>query len=161
MTDYVSSYPRARKRHWCGLCGWQIMPGEVYRRGVRFECSTAWTWKECPWCERVAARYGREHFNHYGEEYDRYGVAEWLEEQYPAVWAQMEAGWRYPDGERVPLPLQGRCHTCGTLTRDMRLWCPPCDAARIARIEAQLRGIAADLKAPDERREEAPHGDSH
>ena len=29
------------------------------------------------------------------------------------------------------------------------------------RIEAQLRGIAADLKAPDERREEAPHGDSH
>ena len=55
MTAYVGMHPTARKRHWCDVCRWPIMPGERYLRAVSFD-GTAVTWRECLWCERVRAR---------------------------------------------------------------------------------------------------------
>jgi hypothetical protein len=43
--DTVRSTPKARKEHWCDVCGWAIEPGEVYERAVTFDAGDAWTWK--------------------------------------------------------------------------------------------------------------------
>lgn len=142
MRDFVSTYPTARKRHACSLCDGGIRPGERYRRGVGFDGGSAWTWKECLWCERVAAVYMR---GSYDDEYDHEAVWEWLSDEYPAVYALLRAGWGYPDGERVPLPFQPRCIACGVLLDGWRLWCPPCDEERIARINEQFAAISDDL----------------
>ena len=132
MSDFVSTYPAARKPHACDLCDSGIRPGERYRRAVGFEGGTARTWKECLWCERVAGAYMR---GHYEDEYDAEAVHEWLADEYPTVYAQMCAGWSYPDGERAPLPFQPRCIQCSALLDGWRLWCPPCDEQRIAHIQ--------------------------
>ena len=145
MPDFVNTYPTARKRHRCSLCGWAIWTGERYLRGAGFDAGAVWTWKECLWCERTAAQYGRERFDLYDEGYDRCTIADWLNDNHPDVWAQMRAGWTYPDGERVPLPFQSRCSACGTLTRSMALWCPTCDDARLGKLGEQFRSIAEAL----------------
>ena len=35
--DTTRSIPKARKRHWCEVCGWAIEPGETYERAVTFD----------------------------------------------------------------------------------------------------------------------------
>lgn len=139
MSDFVATYPTARKRHPCDMCGWSVRPGEVYRRGVGFDGGTAWTWRECLWCERVTAAYAR---GRYDDEYLASDVQDWLYDEHPATYALMRAGWSYPDGERTPLPLQPWCITCGALLNGWRLWCPPCEAQRIARISEQLAALS-------------------
>ena len=143
MSTFVNTYPTARKRHACGLCDEGIRPGEMYRRGVWFDGGTAWTWKECLWCERAAAAYMR--LCRDVDEYLSDWVIEWLADDHPTVYALMRAGWSYPDGERVPLPFQCRCRACGVLLHGYRLWCPPCDEERIARISGQLTAISDEL----------------
>lgn len=139
MAEYVTTYPTAHKRHRCCVCGWDVMPGEKYSRQVVFDDGSACTWKMCLWCERVGGAYCR------ASGYDEYdqGVLEWLEDSHHTVWGQMCAGWRYPDGERIPLPLQPRCVACGRLLDFWGLWCDPCDRARIARLSEQLLGLMA------------------
>ena len=41
----------------------------------------------------------------YDDEYPVDVVVEWLQDEHPIVYAAMLAGWRYPDGERLPLPF--------------------------------------------------------
>ena len=41
----------------------------------------------------------------YDDEYPVDVVVEWLQDEHPIVYAAMLAGWRYPDGERLPLPV--------------------------------------------------------
>ena len=101
VTTFVSSRPTARKPHWCDVCGWRIMPGETYQRAVGFD-GTAWTWRECLWCERIVVAYAR---GSYYDECATDAVVEWLQDEHPIVYAAMRAGWRYPDGERLPLPF--------------------------------------------------------
>ena len=101
MTAYVGMHPTARKRHWCDVCRWPIMPGERYLRAVSFD-GTAVTWRECLWCERVVIAYARGSCD---DEYPVDVVVEWLQDEHPIVYAAMLAGWRYPDGERLPLPF--------------------------------------------------------
>ncbi|MGO3147103.1 MAG: hypothetical protein ACTIJ6_05425 [Leucobacter sp.] len=43
--DTVSSTPKARKRHWCEVCGWAIEPGETYERVITFDGGDVLTWK--------------------------------------------------------------------------------------------------------------------
>ncbi len=132
MSEYTDTHPTARKRHSCETCGWSIRPGERYRRGVGFDGGTAWTWKECLWCERAGAAYCRDHHD---DEYNTDSIAEWLFAEHPATYTAMRAGWRYPDGERLPLPFQPRCIACTCLLDGWGLWCSPCDEARIERNE--------------------------
>ena len=131
MTDYVTTMRAARKLHRCELCFWSIMPGEDYYRVAGLDGSDAWTVKYCEHCERTLHQHGRE--NHYGE-WEIECVLEWLEDAHPFVWRQMQAWWRYPDGERLPLPFQPRCLTCNVLLSGDALWCGACDVARIQRI---------------------------
>ena len=123
MSAFVNTSPTARKRHACSLCDEGIRPGEKYRRGVGFDGGTAWTWKECLWCERAANVYCRTSES----EYDSICIIEWLDDEHPNVYAQMRADWSYPDGERLPLPFQPRCIMCSELLDGWRSWCPPCD----------------------------------
>lgn len=142
MSDFVSTYPTARKRHACDMCDGGIRPGEKYRRGVGFNDGTVWTWKECLWCARVTLVYTRYvDESEYGHEL----VPEWLMYEHPVIYTQLRAGWSYPDGERLPLPFQYRCIACGVLLHGYRLWCPPCDAERIARINEQFAAISDEL----------------
>lgn len=139
MAEFVSTSPTARKRHTCDLCGWAIMPGERYWRSVGFEV-TAWTQKFCLWCERTVAWYTR----HGGDyEWEPESLVEWLEDEYPTVYRQILGGWRYPDGERLPLPFQFRCFTCGILMEGYRIWCDPCDQARIEKLDRQLHELVS------------------
>lgn len=142
MSAFVSTYPTARKRHACNLCDEGIRPGERYRRGVGFDDGTAWTWKECLWCERAAATYMRLYLD---DEYSPSWIIDWLAADHPTVYALMRAGWSYPDGERAPLPFQCRCIACGVLLHGYWLWCPPCDEERIAHISGQLTAISDEL----------------
>lgn len=43
--DTTRSTPKARKRHWCEVCGWAIEPGETYERAVTFDGGDVLTWK--------------------------------------------------------------------------------------------------------------------
>lgn len=135
MTGFVASYPTARKKHRCQMCGWSIRIGEPYLRSVAFDVGEVWSTKICLWCARSTERYCRER----GEtEWEPEGVFEWLEDGFPAVWTQLRAGWTYPDGERVPLPFQPRCHSCGILMDTDQLWCPPCNQERLDRVTRQF-----------------------
>lgn len=148
MAEFVDSWPTARKRHYCGICYRSIQPGETYWRQAGFD-GNAWTNKTCEHCERVEWAYLRSVME---SEYDREDIIEWwLPDEYPAVYAQMLAGWRFPDGELVPLPFGSRCHDCGCRVEFRRLWCGPCDERRIARI---YRGFSALLAALDEEQRE-------
>ncbi|GAB3622564.1 hypothetical protein GCM10027418_06460 [Mariniluteicoccus endophyticus] len=106
MTDYVWTSPTARIRHRCMMCRRVILPGEPYQRMAGLDRGEAWTYKACDHCYRVASAWSRLHWE---DEWDDEAVFEWLEEDDPALWVSMRAGWRYPDGELLPLPFQPRC----------------------------------------------------
>ncbi|RCK68300.1 hypothetical protein DT076_16770 [Desertihabitans brevis] len=143
MTDYVWTAPVARKRHRCQMCGRVILPGESYQRMAGLDRCEAWTFKCCDHCSRVVHAWTR----HSGEsEWYEDAIWDWLADGHPTVYAAAQAGWRYPDGELVPLPFQPRCFTCGTFIGGDALWCPPCDRARIDRIARSLESISAELR---------------
>lgn len=142
MTSHANSWPTANKRHRCGVCRWWIEPGETYWRQAGLDRCQAWTNRTCGWCERVAWAYLRVT----GEcEWDAEDCLEWLRDEHPAVWESMLAGWRWPDGERVPLPFGSTCVTCGTRIEFRHLWCPPCDEKRIDRLNRQFAEIAREF----------------
>ena len=145
MAEFVDAYPTARKRHRCGVCFWWIEPGETYWRQAGFDEGTAYTHKTCAWCERVVYAYGRFTGEH---DWDMEVMREWLGEEFPVVDAQLCAGWRYPDGERVPYPFSSTCIECHTPVEFRTLWCAECDRARIDRIGKQLASIRDLLDSP-------------
>ena len=59
MTDYVDSWPTARRRHRCGVCCRSTLPGETYWRQASLDHGQAWTHKTCERCERVACAFCR------------------------------------------------------------------------------------------------------
>ena len=82
MTDYVDSWPTARRRHRCGLCCRSILPGETYWRQASLDHGQAWTHKTCEHCERVAWASCRVT----GEsEWDGENAIEWLSDEHPTV----------------------------------------------------------------------------
>ena len=140
MTDYVDAWPTARIRHRCGVCRRSILPGETYWRQAGLDRSEAWTSKTCEHCERVAWAYCRV----MGEsEWDSECALEWLSDEHPSDLAALAAGWRWPDGDLVPVPFGSRCTDCRTRVEFRTLRCPPCDDKRITRIETGVRDIAA------------------
>ena len=102
----------------------------------------AWTNKTCAHCERVIWAYNRVCFQ---DEWYAECVMEWLDDEYPTVFVQMRSGWRWPDGELLPLPFGSACIDCGVRVEFRRLWCDSCDAARIARLNHQFEDISAEL----------------
>lgn len=142
MTTYVDRYPTARKRHRCGLCWRFIEPGESYWRQAGLDRGAAWTNRTCEHCERVVWAYGR---NGDDDEWEPECVAEWLEDEHPAVAASRAAGWRFPDGEPLPVPFGSRCVECGCRVEFRRLWCGPCDENRIDTLNRQFAEISATL----------------
>ena len=147
MTTFVDAHPVARTRHRCGVCRRSILPGESNRRQAGLDHGQAWTNKTCEHCERVAWAYCRV----LGEsEWDQECVIEWLSDEHPADLAAFAAGWRWPDGDLVPVPFGSRCVDCRARVEFRALWCPPCDDKRVTRIEQGFRAIAAafeDAKA--------------
>ena len=142
MAEFVDSWPTARKRHYCGICYRSIQPGETYWRQAGFD-GNAWTNKTCEHCERVVWRYSHEVYED-GWLIDC--VLEWLEDEHPSVLASMRAGWRFPDGELVPVPFGSRCIDCGQRTKFRRMWCGPCDERRIARLNLEFLEIKRAMK---------------
>lgn len=143
MSDYIWTYPTARKRHRCGFsyCRRTILPGEQYGRMAGFDAGQAWTYKTCLHCLRACERWSASHAAEDG--WDDDCIAEWLEEERPIVWSQMRAGWRAPEGDLLPLPMQWRCLDCGALCTP--LWCSDCNERRIERLSGQLLGIAEEF----------------
>ena len=141
MTDHVDTWPTARKRHWCEVCGRAILPGETYWRQAALDGGIAWTNKTCSHCESVMAHYACI-CGTYPDEWETECLWGWLGEVYPAVMASAQAGWSYPDGELVPLPFGSSCLTCDTRIESWHLWCDPCNTARIERINQQLLELA-------------------
>lgn len=144
MTTFVDTYPVAQKRHRCGLCLRCIEPGEPYWRQAGLDGGTAWTTKTCEHCERVVWAYGRS-FDEY--ECDPECAPEWLEDEYPAVAASRDAGWRFPDGELLPVPFGSRCIKCGCRVEFRHLWCGPCNEKRIDTLNRQFSDIRAAFRA--------------
>lgn len=145
MPEYIWTFPTANKRHLCGFsyCGRIIFPGEQYGRMAGFDRGTAYTYKLCLHCYRVCQRMtGR-----YDEYWDDDCIVEHLEETDPAVYSQMQVGWRTPEGELLPLPLQARCFTCHKLLSEDVLWCNECDKERIEKINQQFAKIRQQLAA--------------
>lgn len=138
MTAAIATTPTANKRHRCEVCGWSVMPGEQYSRVAVLDEGAAWTLKICLWCDRILDRYFRETWN---DTWDRESVWEYLEDVHPTVWKLMRSGWRYPDGERLPLPLQFRCVECAELLIGYGLWCGPCDRQRVERLTSQFSSL--------------------
>lgn len=145
MTTWVDSFRTARKRHSCAWCPDTIENGELYNRQAGFDSGHVWTTMSCMYCVHVTAAFGR----YTGEEYYDPGyVDEWLYDTYPAVWAARQAGWRYPDGERLPYPALFRCFECRTRVTYDRIWCDPCNLARVERLAAQMEVIIGGLHTP-------------
>ena len=143
MAEFVDAWPTARKRHRCGVCSRWVGPGETYWRQAGFDAGSAWTNKTCQHCERAVWAYCR----HGGDsEWEPEWFLEWLSDAHPAVFAALLAGWRFPDGEPLPLPFGSRCQSCGCRIEFRHLWCEPCDEKRIARINAQFEAIATELQ---------------
>lgn len=130
--------PTARKLHRCQMCGRAILPGEDYDRMAGLDGGTAWTYKCCRHCYRAADAWTRWS----GDcEWDEGSIGEFLADGHPALWDSLRAGWRYPDGELMPLPFQHHCHECRARISDGRIWCQPCDLKRIDRLNAQFTEI--------------------
>lgn len=98
---WANTYPKARIKHECGLCGRTIHPGETYRRAVNLD-GTAYTWKECEHCAAFAlnADIG------WGEEYDSdsaecYEPTTWEEARWCAGYRKR---WRTRNGNLLPVP---------------------------------------------------------
>lgn len=132
MTDYVDSHPTARKRHLCSVCRRSILPGEDYWRQTGLNRSEAWTLKTCAHCERVVGVHWED------SDWDIECFLERLEYAHPSVHAAMRAGWRWPDGELVPLPFWSVCVECGVRIGWRALWCGSCDVVRLARLDRQF-----------------------
>lgn len=96
-TAFVWSTPTARKRHRCQMCWRVILPGEPYERVAGLDGATAWAEKFCTHCTRCIQAY---HDSEWSEE----AILEWLNDEHPATYASLRAGWRYPDGELLPFP---------------------------------------------------------
>lgn len=43
--DTTRSEVKARKRHWCEVCGWAIEPRDTYERAVTFDAGRVGVWK--------------------------------------------------------------------------------------------------------------------
>lgn len=138
VTHYVDAYPVAKKQHRCGFCDRTIHPGEEYWRQAGLDGATAWTHKTCMHCAACATAY----CTSVGEsEWGTSGALDWLRECHGIEFAGLLAGWRYPDGGLMPPPFERRCVACGVHVPRQQLWCEPCDARRIARIDEQLRSL--------------------
>ena len=140
MTEYVDQYPTARKRHRCRLCWRLIEPGESYWRQAGFDGGTAWTNRTCEHCGRVVRAYRR---SGGADEWGPECVLEWLEDEYPAVAASRGAGWRFPDGEMLPVPFESRCIGCGCRVEFRHRWCRPCSESLVVTLNRQFAQIRA------------------
>ena len=81
--DTVRSTPKARKRHWCEVCGWAIEPGETYDRVITFDSGDVLTWKAHKSPCAIAAQ--RALLADYDDPYEGItadGVAEWASEYF-------------------------------------------------------------------------------
>ena len=138
MTEYVWTQSTARKRHRCELCRRVVLPGEAYWRIAGLDNGHAWTYKSCWHCCRVGNTWSRSQ----GEpEWFEECILEWLQDEHPAIYACLLAGWRFPDGELLPLPFTPHCITCGRDVTDGAGWCDPCDERRIDRARRQLESL--------------------
>ena len=135
MTYYADTYPVARVAHHCQVCARMITKGEDYWRQAALDNGRAWTNITCAHCEACVTAYCRDL---YESEWERDDMAEWLCDLFPVEWSGLLAGWRYPDGGLMPPPFEQRCCQCGCRIKRRRLWCGPCDDARIERIDRQL-----------------------
>ena len=142
MSAWVWTRPTARKRHRCQVCGRSILPAEDYDRMAGFDGGSAWTLKCCRHCYRVSQAYMRYTTE---DEWVIDWVIEWLSDQHPALYATLRAGWRYPDGELVPLPFPHCCAACQVAIPDWRIWCQPCDVARVEGRIIQFAEVAAQF----------------
>lgn len=143
MSHTAWTAPTARKRHHCALCARVILPGEQYHRFAILDGGTAWTGKYCDHCLYVMEARRRDTRE---DEYYMDEIAEWLEDEHPTWFAQISAGWRYPDGELLPPPWQNQCHACGQPITLHQIWCTPCDRERIERVGQQLEMLAGTVE---------------
>ena len=100
----------ARKKHRCQICWWSILPTEPYVRTAVSDGGIVDVTKECLWCYRTVRHWFED--NHWPEYWDEPSFFDWLSDQHKSTYLTLLAGWRYPDGERVPLPFQPSCRFC-------------------------------------------------
>ena len=105
VTHYVSTKPKARKRHFCDLCNRVIQPGEEYRRSAGMDGSTAWTWRECAHCAQLIAVVWRETYSDDG--YDSMTVDDWEPRTIAALRVKVlwRRKWARADGSLHPVPV--------------------------------------------------------
>lgn len=138
MTDHFDwTEPTARKRHRCWLCQRAILPGEQYRRCAALFGDSANTFKYCEHCYRVSVAWCRS-FGEY--EWNEDSTLEFLQDEHPALYASLQAQWRYPDGELLPFPFTKYC-SCGLQIDFDAIWCIGCDQERIVRLTRQLNNL--------------------
>ncbi len=76
---YTASFPKARKKHECDLCGKTIEPGEQYSCFTGKYDGKIFTSRNCMTCHAIIKAYCAE----YDEtEYDEDEIREWLSEKY-------------------------------------------------------------------------------
>lgn len=79
--DTARSTPKARKRHWCEVCGWVIEPGETYERAVTFDGGDVLTWKShIDPCSMAIDRAWNADYNNCGDGITADDIAEWASE---------------------------------------------------------------------------------
>lgn len=77
----TSSTPKARKRHWCEVCGWAIEPGETYQRTVTFDGGDVITWiAHLDPCQKASNLAWTAGYDECGEYITATGIAEWASE---------------------------------------------------------------------------------
>lgn len=135
MADVVWTRPVARKKHRCNMCFRVILPGEQYHRGALFDGRTAYTDKLCSHCYCVNLHY--QWSEEVTEDIFQEVVIEWLSENHYFAYRQMIAGWRYPDGELVPPPLQMHCIDCGARIPDIERRCGTCISIWMDKVFAE------------------------
>jgi hypothetical protein len=52
VTTLESGHRKARKPHFCGLCGRRINPGDLHAYQNNVYDGRAYTWRDCIWCDR-------------------------------------------------------------------------------------------------------------
>lgn len=108
-----------------------------------FDAGDAWTVKTCEHCVRVADSFCRATG---ADEWDWVLLSGWLEDVRPEWLSQLRAHWQDGAGGLLPFPVEASCTDCGVWVEWGRLWCGPCDRARVARITGQLVEIKEALK---------------
>ena len=77
----TSSTPKARKRHWCEVCGWAIEPGGTYQRTVTFDGGDVITWiAHLDPCQKASNLAWTAGYDECGEYITATGIAEWAAE---------------------------------------------------------------------------------